>query len=218
MVAPGPFYLVGVLGVLAGFIVLRSWIRGLTGSRPQPAIVLGAALLAFVFGMGTIAVGIGFDSEQIRFDTRTFRYEVSVVANASDSVRLLFPAPWDSRVYAALNQTNGTSTLRLVRSSGTPFIEVRANGSVTFEVETTFIGLDFNRTLSAVTPPVPPSTATVVLAQMELNVLYGNLSSVDVAFQVTYEEYCLSTRYDGVLDIQAGTDVYPLVVSIVRRC
>jgi hypothetical protein len=219
MVAAWPFYLIGTIVVLVAFATLNRWIKGIAGLRGDaPGHGLAAAAVAFLIGSATIAVGIVFDSDQIRLEnTRTFVYRVVVEIDGAVSVRLLLPAPLDARLHADLNRTNGTARLTLTENAGGLSVEVVASANVSFEIRHSLVGEPLNRTMSRMSPATPPEQSGVGSATIDLETSGAGMASVRVDLDVEFLEFCFTTRHGLDAAIQLGASTYP-VTSTVTFC
>src|SRR3990170_3577466 len=164
-------YLVGVLAALAGFLALNRWIVGLTGRRrPVAGSVLGASFALFVAGGLILATAIVLDTEQYRIEnTRRFVYEVTLRPTGDLPVVVRLPAPLDSRVRTPFPQANGTSTLSLLGTGSSAYVEAYLTGDASFRVLVQLVGTPLNRTLSAASPARPANSGnTTVAATLEV--------------------------------------------------
>ncbi|MGQ0796949.1 MAG: hypothetical protein ACT4OI_03675 [Methanobacteriota archaeon] len=218
MVAAWPFYLVGTLVILVGFVALNRWMKGIAAARADASgHVLGAAALAFLLGAGTVVAAIAFDSEQIRLEsTRVFVYHVAVELNGTDTVRLLLPAPVDNRLRSGFNLVNGTAVLRLTLEGGLA-LELTTGTDVTFEVRAVLVDDPFNRTLSRFVPSAPPERSGNAAALIDLVSLGGGDAEVRLSLRIEFLEFCFSTRHVLDATVMPGISSYP-VASTVATC
>lgn len=199
--------------LVAGLLVFRRWWLGSKGRLPpQPRVFLIVSLLAILLGSASIAGAIAnhlarVEQDRIFMNTRIFTYYVSVNPNGTTPVRLLLPAPLDARVHSNLNQTNGTSTLKLNITGAAPSVEVLATGNVSFEIRVRFVGPRFDTTLSR-----------VVVSDWAANVsiqLYGDGSGgsrAEASLLVEYYEYfCETTEFRLDALVREGIAEYPAV-------
>jgi len=219
MVAAWPFYFVGTFVIFAGFVALGRWVKGIAGAPSDPpGHVLGVAAVAFLLGTSSVAVAIVFDSDQIRLEsTRTFVYRVSVELNGADTVRLLLPAPLDTRFVPRLNATNGTATLRLVSDVGGLALELTAHRNVSFEIRVGIVDVPFNRTMTRFVPSTPPEQSGTAAATIDLTSIGGGGADVRLALRIEFNEFCFSTRHALDASIVPGASSYP-VASTVTTC
>ena len=219
MVAAWPFYLVGTLAILAGFVTLNQWVKGIAGARSDPpGHVLGVAAVAFLLGTSSVVVAIAFDTDQVRLETtRTFVYRLSVELTVADTVRLLVPAPLDTRFIPRLNATNGTATLRLVSDVGGLALELTTNRNVSFEIRVDIVDVPFNRTMSRFVPSTPPEQSGTAAATIDLTSIGGGGADVRLSLRIEFNEFCFSTRHALDASIVPGASSYP-VASTVTTC
>ncbi|HKZ98301.1 MAG TPA: hypothetical protein VJ326_01725 [Thermoplasmata archaeon] len=206
-------YGVGTAAILVGFMVFHRWLQGLTGRRAhQPEAVLGAAVVAFLVGSGTIAVAIAIDNEALQVENRRiFTYDLSLHTNATGPYRLYLPSPEDRRLFPALDERNGTSTLRVNTTGPRPLIEVFAIGNVSFAIRYEFIGLPFNTSLSRTTPGASPSS---VIATLELSDPAPGATSAAVDLDIVFSEFCRVTHLTLIADVDERVGAYPGLLTV----
>ncbi len=139
--------------------------------------------------------------------TNTLTYEVSVRLNGTGPVTILLPAPVDTRFYAGLNASNGSSTLRVVGTPPTTSVVVVTYGNVTFQVQTavypagndnyTWVAAPpepfLNNTTNASIEMDPANPGTTVLLELHTSI-YGACQTHYVAVEAV---------------LQAGFGTYP---------
>ncbi len=202
-----PFYLLGVLLALAGFVALRRVVDEAQDHRRSTGpLALLACVLAFALGGSVIVVAMGFDSEQTRVETsRTFSLHISVAPASPGPFSVSLPAPTDPRVQLPLNRTNGSATLRLVGNASAPSLRVDASGNTSFDITMTVVGGPFNRTLTRLSVGPPSNGTAPVSAFIGLQAT----TNVRVTFAVRYSEFCSLTTYALEAVVANGVGVYP---------
>ncbi len=206
MLVAWPFYLVGVVLALVGFVALRRAIAELQGERPSTGpVALLACLLAFALGGSVIVVAMGIDSNESQVEnTRTFSLHISVVPELPSPFSLSLPAPVDTRVQGYLSRTNGSSTMRLAGTAPAQYLRIDGSGNVSFDVEVTVVDSALDRTLTRVSLG-PPSDGTMAASASIGLQASGN---VDVTFSVRYSEFCAVTTYAVDAVVADGGGVY----------
>jgi len=210
-------YLVGVLAALAGFLALNRWIVGLTGRRrPVAGSVLGAAFALFVAGGLILATAILLDTEQYQIEnTRLFVYEVTFRPTGDLPVGVRIPAPLDSRVRTPFPQANGTSTLSLLGTGSSAYVEAYLTGDASFRVLVQLVGTPLNRTLSAASPARPANSGnTTVAATLEVTDGGPAASSVEVELHLLYDELCVEASFSLETIAAEGRAAYPALWTV----
>lgn len=204
----GGLYLTGGLALVIAIQLLRRWLLGAKGRLPrQSRYVLVASIIVFVLGSAMIGAAIAIDIEQARIqNTRTFSYWVTVHPNGTVPVRLLLPAPLDERVFPALNQTVGTSTLRLNQTGAQPSVEIVATENVSFETHIEFVGDPISTELSRVSP----INDILNNASVELSSDSSGSSSALVQLSIIIGEYCVAMHFNLDAVVHEGVAEYPI--------
>lgn len=207
-----PFYGVGGVVVLAGFVFLHRWLQGLMGRRDHPhGPVLAAAFVAFLVGSGTLILAVGIDNEQVRIEnTRIFTYDVTIEATGAGPFRLVLPAPEDDRLRDAFNQTNGSATMRYVRSGPEPFVDIVTDGNVSFAVRVVVYGPVLSTNLTRLDRAQPVATnASLDFADEGIAA-----SSAVVRIDIRFEEFCEIRHLSLDAVVSEGLSDYPVVDDV----
>lgn len=207
-------YLVGSLIVFLGFLALNTWVRGITGKGPDQPAILAASAMAFIIGSATIAIAIGIDQSQTTsLNTRSLVYHVEIRVRGATPVQLVLPAPGESSFFAALNVTNGTSSMRLDRTANDTSVVVVAMGNVSFDVRAQVVTAVFNETLTHVSP-IPGSGVPNANVTIRMTADGTNTTTVDLVLQIQIVESC---RFKTLLldhTIQEGVAAYLGTVAV----
>jgi len=137
--------------------------------------------------------------------------------DGADAVRLLLPAPLDSRFIPRLNATNGTAMLRLVSDVGGLALELTTDRNVSFEIRVDIVDVPFNRTMTRFVPSTPPEQSGTAAATIDLTSIGGGGADVRLSLRIEFNEFCFSTRHALDASIVPGASSYP-VASTVTTC
>lgn len=169
--SPGPkFYLVGaVLAAIGAFLMSM---RGRRGEKPvsRARVSMVVGVVALGVGIAVVGVGIAIDLQYYAaFNTTVMSYDVSLEMNGTWPVRILLPAPSDSRLFDALDVTNGTAHLLLNLTAAEASVELQAQGNVTFRVGATLPTASVDRTFTRLASCTAPGDGLYSCAAIELS-------------------------------------------------
>lgn len=208
---PSPrFYIVGAILSAFGALVLAWWNALRKKPDPHSKSLLAFAVLALAVGVAITSLAVWVDlGRQVELNTTVLWYTVSVQTNASGPVRLILPAPSDARFFAALNATNGSSSLRLNHTASDTNAVLTAYGNVSFQIRASVATIVGNWSFTRVAYPGawvggPATNATIELWDGEKNATVVLSLDVSISWQcATHSLRLESTVHQGIASYPA---------------